>query len=70
VKTIKNTLSDIDFLKLDKVKLVMERGFYSQDNINELYEKHYKFLMATKTSLKFVKKKLDEAWLYSIASSF
>lgn len=60
VKTIQNMLSDIDFLQLDKVKLIMDRGFYSEDNINALYEKHYKFLIAAKTSLTFVKKKLDE----------
>jgi transposase len=52
VKMVQNMLADIDFLKLDKAKLVMDRGFYSEDNINVLYEKHYKFLMATKTSLK------------------
>jgi transposase len=60
VKTVQNMLADIDFLKLDKVKLVMDRGFYSEDNINALYEKHYKFLIGVKASLKFVKKKLDE----------
>lgn len=52
--TIKKMLTDIDFLKLDKVKLVMDRGFYSEANINALYHKHYKFLIAAKTSLKFV----------------
>ncbi len=60
VKTIQNLLADIDFLKLDKVKLVMDRGFYSEANINALYHKHYKFLISAKTSLKFVKKRLDE----------
>jgi hypothetical protein len=60
VKTIQNLLADIDFLELDKVKLVMDRGFYSADNINALFRSHYKFLIATKTSLNFVKKKLDE----------
>ena len=60
LKTITNMLAEIDFLKLNKVKLVMDRGFYSEANINEMYRKHYKFLIATKTSLKFVKKKLDE----------
>lgn len=60
VKTVTNMLADIDFLNLSKVKLVMDRGFYSEANINELYRKHYKFLIAAKTSLKFVKKKLDE----------
>jgi transposase len=60
VKTIRNMLSDIDFLKLDKVKLVMDRGFYSEENINALYERHYKFLIAAKTSLRFVREKIDQ----------
>jgi transposase len=59
VKTVSNMLADIDFLNLNKVKLVMDRGFYSEANINELYREHYKFLIAAKTSLRFVKKKLD-----------
>jgi transposase len=60
VKTIQNLLADIAFLKLDKVQLVMDRGFYSEVNINALYHKHYKFLISVKTSLKYVKKNLDE----------
>ena len=60
VKTIQNMLSDVDFLKLDKVNFVMDRGFYSEDDINAFYEKHYKFLIAAKTSLTFVQQKLDE----------
>ncbi len=60
VKTIRNLLADIDFLNLGKVKLVLDRGFFSEENINALYQRHYKFLIAAKTSLKFVKKKLDE----------
>ncbi|NDL68876.1 IS1634 family transposase [Anaerotalea alkaliphila] len=60
VKTISNMLAEIDFLELGKVKLIMDRGFYSEENINELYQKRYKFLIATKTSLKYVKKRLDE----------
>lgn len=60
VKTVRNLLADIDFLKLDKVNLVMDRGFYSEENINALYQKHYKFLIATKTSLKYVQERLDD----------
>jgi len=60
VKTVEKLLSDIDFLQLDKVKLVMDRGFYSEANINSLYQKHYKFLIAGRTSLKFIQNKLDE----------
>ncbi len=60
VKTVKNLLADMNFLGYDKIKLVMERGFYSEANINDLYQNHYKFLIAAKMSLKFIKKELDK----------
>jgi transposase len=60
VKTVKNLLADIDLIDTKKVKLVMDRGFYSEANINGLYQNHYKFLIATKTSLSFVKTELDQ----------
>jgi transposase len=60
VKTLQNLLADIDFLNLEKVQLVMDRGFYSEGNINALFRQHYKFLIATRTSLLFVRRKLDE----------
>jgi len=59
VKTVKNLLADIDFLGYDKIKLVMDRGFYSEANINDLYYHHLKFLIAAKKSLTFVKAELD-----------
>jgi hypothetical protein len=58
VKTVKNLLADIDFLGYSKIKLVLDRGFYSEENINDLYKNHLKFLIATKVSLKFVKTEL------------
>lgn len=60
VKTIARLLKDLDFMAIEKVNLVMDRGFYSEKNINELYRGHHKFLIAGKTSLKFVGQKLDE----------
>ncbi|RJX23556.1 MAG: IS1634 family transposase [Dethiobacter sp.] len=60
VMTVKKMLADIDFLHLNKVKLVMDRGFYSEANINALYHKHYKFMIATKISLKYVQEQLHE----------
>lgn len=60
VKTVKNLIADIDFLEYKKIKLVMDRGFYSEDNINALYQNHLKFLIATKLSLKFVKTELNK----------
>ena len=60
VKTVKNLLADINFFGYDKIKLVMDRGFYSEENINDLYKNHLKFLIATKLSLKFVQIELDK----------
>jgi hypothetical protein len=58
-ETVRNLLADIDFLGYDKIKLVMDRGFYSETNINDLYYNHLKFLIAAKKSLMFVKAGLD-----------
>lgn len=60
VKTIKNLLSDIDFLDYGKIKLVMDRGFYSEANINDLYKNHLKFIISAKVSLKLVRNELDK----------
>lgn len=60
VTTVKKLLYDLDYFKLPRVKLVLDRGFYSTDNINALYKNHYKFLIAAKTSLKLVQEHLDQ----------
>ena len=60
VKTVHNLLKDIDFLQMAKVSLVMDRGFYSEANINGLFKNHHKFLIGVKKSLKFIRMKLDE----------
>lgn len=59
VKTIQTLLDDLDFLEIKKVNLVLDRGFYSEGNINELYKNHHKFLIGAKLSLKVVKKHLE-----------
>jgi len=42
-----------------KFKVVLDKGFFSAANINDLYKHHMKFLIAAKLSLKFVKTHLD-----------
>ena len=59
VKTVRNLLAEIDFLEIEKVKLMMDRGFYSEDNINALLRQHYQFLISVKTSLQLVQRKLE-----------
>jgi len=59
VKTLRKLLFDMNTLGYKKIKMVLDRGFYSASNINDLYKYHLKFLIASKMSLKFVRTHLD-----------
>ena len=60
VKTVKNLVADMNFLVGKKVKFVMDRGFYSEANINALFKNHFKFLIATRVNLSYVKAALEK----------
>lgn len=60
VKTVKHLVSQLDILGYEKIKLVMDRGYYSSDNINALYKAHLKFILGASTSLKLVKTFIKE----------
>ena len=66
-KTVKHLLEDLDILGIGKTKFVMDRGFYSEDNINGLYKEHVKFLVGVKMSLKFIRKNLDLVKTYILS---
>ncbi len=59
VKTVKHLLADLDTLGFTKVKLVMDRGFYSEDNLNAMFKEHIKFLIAGKMSLSWIHGELE-----------
>jgi transposase len=61
VKTLRKLLADMNTLGYEKIKVVLDRGFFSATNINDLYRHHMKFLIAAKLSLKLVKTHLDTA---------
>ncbi len=60
VTTVENLIKDVDFLDLVKLCLVMDRGFYSEKNINGLYKHHHKFLIGARLSLKLISSHLDQ----------
>ena len=60
VNTVRKLLKDIDYMDLNKVKLVMDRGFYSAKNINDMYRNHYKFVIGTKSNTKFASSLLEK----------
>jgi transposase len=62
VKTVKGLLADLGDIGFQKVKLVMDNGFFSEDNINGLMKERLKFLIAAKTSLRFIQKELDRVY--------
>jgi transposase len=61
VTIVKKLLKDVSFLETDKLKLVMDRGFYSANNINALLKGHYKFLISVKAKVGFVAEAVKEA---------
>ncbi len=67
-KTLTHLLADMKQLGFNKLKLVMDRGFYSKDNISELFEEHLEFLVSTRISLSFIKSKLED--IYDDFSSY
>ena len=60
VKTIQELLRELDVLEYEKVKLVMDRGYYSAENINALFKKHLKFLCGTSSALSFAREFIRE----------
>lgn len=60
VKTIKQLMREFDVLGYQKVKVLLDRGFYSRDNINTLYKHHQKFIIGVKLGLNYVKEVLEE----------
>ena len=59
VKTLRKLLGDMNALGYKKIKVVLDRGYFSAANINDLYRHHMKFLIAAKLSLKLVQTHLD-----------
>ncbi len=60
VKTIQELLRELDVLGYEKIKLVMDRGYYSIENMNALYKKHMKFICGTSSALSFAKEFIRE----------
>lgn len=60
VKTVNTLVRELDAMGYGKVKFVMDRGFYSKENIDHLYQHHHKFIVAVSTKLSFVKQHIAE----------
>ncbi len=59
VVTVRHLLDQLDKLEYPKLHLIMDRGFYSQKNINALAEGGHNFTIGIPTSLKWVREEID-----------
>lgn len=60
VVTLQNTLITLDYLGSEKLHFVMDRGFYSVDNINGLFRFHHKFIISVPIGRKWVEEVIDK----------
>ena len=60
VKTVKQLMHEFDVIGYKKVNVILDRGFYSKKNIDELYRNHQKFVIGVKLGLRYVKDILEE----------
>jgi len=58
-KTIRALIADLQQVGYAKVKLILDRGFYSAANVHALYKSHIKFLLAVQMSLTYIRAELD-----------
>ncbi len=50
----------MDFIGLEKINFVLDRGFYSTDNINSLYRMHHKFVIYGRANSALIKNSIGE----------
>ena len=60
VKTLEHLISMFDKLEYPRLHLVMDRGFYSKTNIDQLCEKKFNFTITVPSHLRWVKNEIDQ----------
>jgi transposase len=61
VSTIKKLIYDIEFLNIPNVKFVLDRVFYSSNNINLMYNHGYEFIISSRRNIAIFKDFLIDA---------
>ena len=60
VQTMRQLVHEFNVMGYRKINVILDRGFYSKSNVDELYKNHQKFIIGVKLSLKYVKSVLEE----------
>lgn len=59
VKTVRQLMAEFSVMGYRKVSVILDRGFYSRENIDLLYKNHQKFIIGVKLGLNYVKEVLE-----------
>jgi transposase len=59
VKTLQSTMNTLDFLGKTKLYFILDRGFYSEKNVDALLEKRYHFALAVPAGRLWVRSIID-----------
>jgi len=59
VATLKTTLTSLDFLGMRSIHFVLDRGFYSQENIDEIFKRRHHFTITVPSGRKWVEAVID-----------
>jgi len=60
VTTLDNTMHDLKGIGIDHASLVLDRGYYSEENVIHLLKRKHSFTLGTKVSVNFVKDAISE----------
>ena len=60
VLTIGNALNQLLALGVSGAEIITDNGYYSEQNISEMYQAHFDFITLAKTGLKWIKSEIDD----------
>ncbi len=58
--TIGNALNQLLALGVSGAEIITDNGYYSEQNISEMYQAHFDFITLAKTGLKWIKSEIDD----------
>ena len=60
VATLKTTVKSLDFLGAERLHFILDRGFYSKSNVDEMFKTSSKFTLSLPSGLKWTEKLIDK----------
>ena len=60
VSTLETTIKSLDYLGKVKLQFVLDRGFYSEKNVNALLDKRYRFILMVRSDRVWIRKIIDQ----------